>query len=596
MRRFVAQFATTTSTEAVRVWGWACREVHNQDFAKRGTDIIEFIDLFSDPNLNGKVYVHNLKYYGQFIIYSLMDAGFTCAINEDEIKDLSFAPLAASNTELFKIEIYFTYNKGESGKKKVNRIVLLDSSKLINASISDINRDFGLNIDLVPIPDKTDYDVLYEPTGTEWQAIESNLEVILRGIEEAVDMGLTGMTIGACALSSFKYGMFHNEFTRLFPVLDQNIDDQIRRAYRGGYCTLNPLYRNKDVGQGITIDKNSMYPSKMCSGNWIPCGIPEYYEGRYQDDKAYPLYIQTIKCRFLLKQGKLPCVQIRNSFTFIPTMWQESSDGEIVVLTLTSVDLKLFLENYDVWDLDYIDGWKFQATKGVFNNFVRKWTGLKIISKQEGNKSKYELSKRVLNSLYGKLATNTRRINTYPVFDRRRGLVHYDTADLTIIDPVYTAAGAFITSYARADVIKTAEAIREYSIKKYGEDRFLYIDTDCVKALLTREDIYELSDAGVIKLDDTRLGYYKIEDEFIKARFLKPKCYIEIFDDDSKKVCVAGLPRNVGKHELDWSSFHIGWSTEQLTEDQKLALGCKTVYRLVKGGCIMEAEDYSILS
>ena len=47
--------------------------------------------------------------------------------------------------------------------------------------------------------------------------------------------------------------------------------------------------------------------------------------------------------------------------------------GEIVCLVLTNVDLKLFLEQYDVYDLEYISGWKFKSKKGIFTEYIDKW-------------------------------------------------------------------------------------------------------------------------------------------------------------------------------------------------------------------------------
>lgn len=48
------------------------------------------------------------------------------------------------------------------------------------------------------------------------------------------------------------------------------------------------------------------------------------------------------------------------------TEYLESSNDEIVVLNLTNIDLKLFLEQYDTEDLEYIDGWKFKSMESKF--------------------------------------------------------------------------------------------------------------------------------------------------------------------------------------------------------------------------------------
>lgn len=93
----------------------------------------------------------------------------------------------------------------------------------------------------------------------------------------------------------------------------------------------------------------------------LPFGEPIFFEGKYKEDICYPLYIQRIICSFELKEGKIPTIQIKNTKSFfIPTEYLISSDNQIVELTLTNIDLKLFFEQYNVYELEYICGWKFK--------------------------------------------------------------------------------------------------------------------------------------------------------------------------------------------------------------------------------------------
>ncbi len=91
-------------------------------------------------------------------------------------------------------------------------------------------------------------------------------------------------------------------------------------------------------------------------------GEPVFFEGQYKDDKVYPLYIQMISCSFELKKNKIPTIQIKgNKLYFRENEYLSTSGNEIVCLVLTNVDLKLFLEQYEVRDLEYISGWKFKG-------------------------------------------------------------------------------------------------------------------------------------------------------------------------------------------------------------------------------------------
>lgn len=89
--------------------------------------------------------------------------------------------------------------------------------------------------------------------------------------------------------------------------------------------------------------------------------------GKYKDDKIYDLYIQTITCSFEIKKNKIPTIQIKNNRSiFRSNEYLTTSNGQIVCLVLTSVDLKLFLEQYNVYDLEYVQGWKFKSMKRNF--------------------------------------------------------------------------------------------------------------------------------------------------------------------------------------------------------------------------------------
>lgn len=132
-------------------------------------------------------------------------------------------------------------------------------------------------------------------------------------------------------------------------------------------------------GNGVVLDVNSLYPSVMYESEFgLPFGEPIFYEGKYKDDKVYPIYIQMITCSFEIKENKIPTIQIKNNRSYFrENEYLESSQNEIVCLVLTSVDLKLFLEQYNVYDLEYISGWKFKSTNILFKDYIDKWIKVK---------------------------------------------------------------------------------------------------------------------------------------------------------------------------------------------------------------------------
>ena len=209
---------------------------------------------------------------------------------------------------------------------------------------------------------------------------------------------------------------------------------------------------------------------------FLPFGFPVYFEGKYKQSFLYPLYIQKLSCSFELKEGKIPTIQLKNNISFNPTEYLASSNGDIITLTLTNIDLKLFLENYNVYDLEYHCGWKFKQTKGLFDEYIDVWSNNKIESKRKGTKALYMTSKLLLNSLYGKFSKNPYNRSKYP-YVNENGEVSYRLGELEIGKGLYIPIGSFITSYAREKTIRTSQAIRDYTLGKYGVDYYIYSDT-----------------------------------------------------------------------------------------------------------------------
>lgn len=235
------------------------------------------------------------------------------------------------------------------------------------------------------------------------------------------------MTQGSNALFDFKEIKNKRAFERLFPTLDKSIDEDIRKSYKGGFTYLNPIYKEKDVYNVNVLDVNSLYPSVM-KFEKMPFGEPLFFEGKYKEDKVYDLYVQMLTCSFELKKNKIPMIQIKNDrFHFKGTEYLTSSKGEIVILTLTSVDLKLFFEQYEVYDLKFISGWKFKSMNGIFDEYIDKWIERKIKASKEGNKGQRTLAKLMLNALYGKFATSLSVQNKSPYLED--GIIKYSLTE-----------------------------------------------------------------------------------------------------------------------------------------------------------------------
>lgn len=135
----------------------------------------------------------------------------------------------------------------------------------------------------------------------------------------------------------------------------------------------------------------------------LPFGEPVFFEGQYEKDEIYPLYIQCISCGFEIKKNKIPTIQVRHNKDFLPNEYLETSNDQEITLILTNNDLELFFDHYDTFNLKYKSGWKFKCMKGMFSEYIEKWIERKNKATIEGNKGQRTLCKLMLNSLYRKI-------------------------------------------------------------------------------------------------------------------------------------------------------------------------------------------------
>ena len=467
----------------------------------------------------------------------------------------------------YQIEVYLKVNK-----TKVKKITFLDSLKIINQSVSQIAKTFKLEESKLEIDYNAPREKGHILTKEEQDYIKNDVVIVAKGLEYLYQMGLEKMTAGSNALFDYKEIMTKKKFEKIYTKLTYECDKDLRQAYKGGFTFCNPIYEGKDVGSGEVLDVNSLYPSVMYN-ELLPFGEPFFYEGQYKEDRIYPLYIQRITCSFKLKEGKIPTIQIKHR-QFIDNEYLTSSNDEIVALTLTNIDLKLFLEQYDVEDLTYHSGWKFKAMHGLFTKYIDKWIKVKNDATISGNKGLRQVAKIMLNSLYGKFATGLEVRSKIPYLED--DIVKYSITPPERKDGVYLPMGAFITAYAREKTIRTSQAIKTYSLNKYGKDLYCYSDTDSFHTLLTIEELKQFCE-----IDDVKLGAWKHESHFTRARFVRQKTYLEEIDGEIKITC-AGLPQRC-YDEVSWNNFKVGMKV-----DGKLR------FKHVKGGVNLVNTEFTI--
>lgn len=572
MTTYVADFETTCSPVDIaegqtRVWLFDVCRIDTLEHTS-GNSIESFIAVIKKL-APCQIYFHNLKFDGSFLISYFLNHGFEHVLNNsnrrEKLKAKQFTTLITELGQFYSICVKLDEDTEE--------IEFRDSYKKIQGKVEDIAKSYSLPIR----KGECDYTLYraeeYEPTQEELSYVQRDTEIVARILNMQYESKMTYMTSASDTMHLYQASLA-TPFRKLFPILKNEVDDFIRNAYRGGVCQVNPKYVNKEIHIDNVYDVNSMYPYQMCT-QMLPFGYPEYFQGRYHCDYDYPLYIQRVRICFELKEGYMPTILENRllvcSFANFDS-YIKSTNGTMQEFTFSDIDLMLVFRHYHVYEIEYLDGYKFQASTNLFKKYIEPL----YIEKCNSKGAKKQLNKILINSLYGKFASQTKRYNQVPKL-RDDGVVIYEVSDLaTTIASIYTATSVFICGYAHLQLFNAIDD---------NIDIFVYCDTDSIH-------LNGFAKEGSIKVDSKELGAWKLEsaeNPVIKARYLGPKCYIQCLTNSTEdnpralNIKVAGASPEV-KELITYENFQIGATFPS----------CKMIPKKVKGGVILEPVDFTI--
>lgn len=541
-KRYVADFETLVlNEEAISagrptyVWAWALCDIDNIDNVIYGTDIKSFFNQLGKLKSGCEIYFHNLKFDGNFIVSYMLSNGYTQVQSNKKMPDKTFTALVSEIGIWYSLQI-------KINKKNIH---IQDSLKKLPFSVKVLAKQLGLPEEKGSI----DYKKYREEGGVlseeDKDYIRRDVQIVARALKEVCfEKNLYKMTIASDCMKYYKDTFA--KFKEYYPELSEEEDEFCRNSYKGGYCWVNPKIKEKLVKKpGSTYDYNSMYPSVMHSqsGYYYPIGKPIYYKGQYQEDFRYDLFIQHFWAMFKLKEGKIPTVQIKNNAYYRESEYLEEVT-EPVELYMTNVDLERFFKHYDIFSYIPIDGYKFESTKGMFDEYINHWYSYKEECTKTGDKVGRMQSKLMLNSLYGRFAVST-NANTQSFYLDEDGLVKHDNVESTK-KGLYVPIASFITAYARKELMDAIQA---------NYNTFCYCDTDSIHIVAP--------DAKGIKVHDSALGYWKKESSWDKAKFLRQKTYAEhIYDPKTDRYFwdykACGMNEEVKESIQDIDDFFVG--------------------------------------
>ena len=240
----------------------------------------------------------------------------------------------------------------------------------------------------------------------------------------------------------------------------------------------------------------------------------------------------------------------------------------------------------------------------MFSSWIDKWFAVKEYAEKTANKGLRKVAKEMLVNLYGKFGTKPMLKSKMPILYRKKIMLKdvlypcFDVDGNQIFDngvprmtnikyrePVYIPIAAFVTAYARSITVTAAQTIHEQSIKTIGRSRWLYSDTDSIHL-----QGYELPQ---IDIDPVKLGAWKLEASFKRAKFLQSKRYIEdVFKDKEKHkgetefvIKCSGLQKQF-HGEVTWNNFTL--------KGDKPTTYTKITHKIVEGGTILVDSKFTL--
>lgn len=529
MAELVGDFETIRRGDEMAVWLFDLCDIYTLEH-KTFTSIDEGLSSITEDTT---LYFHNLKFDGSYILDYLLRSGYRWVDEPRFVKTPK-----TMNFLITDSGIWFT---GKIMTETGVKIKFRDSFKKIPLSVKVIAQSYKLPI----LKGEIDYTMPrpegYIPTEAELAYIHNDTEIVARALKIHFDQGLTELTAPADAFKMLKRTVCDN--FRKLGIMYMRDHDEVeafcRRAYCGGISWVNPDIQEQEVGAGVVYDVNSLYPSVM---DRYP--YPVYYPTKVHDFSEIGgyLWIASFTFRGQKLSGKLPTLRANNQWV------EDSYDG---IITITSIDYETIIENYRIDDLTFIEGYRWAHSDDLlFHDFVKYWGD----RKQQDTGGLRQVDKLMLNSSYGKFGLNPDRCRKQAVYDAENKIVKYtpmkdENGDKKIEHDKCNnvAIAAFVTAYARRELNRGVNA----------STGFCYCDTDSVH-LATYKDkktgqIITPSFGG--EVHPVKLGAWKRESEFIRARYLRQKTYIEETRYNEFDVKACGMPAS-SKAFVRWDNLN----------------------------------------
>lgn len=557
---YCADFETTSLDQyklegETKVYLWCIKSLDEKDVGM-GIDITSFFEKLESIGQDFILYFHNLTFDGEFILWYLLKNNFECY--DEDIKkgvDYGYSPIIDDCGSIYNIKI----------KLKNIFVDIRCSYKLFPKSIEDIGEMVGVKKlnETHNYEEMKNYKTLEELPKEELDYISNDVTIMCKLIKYLNSVGITAMTMSSSAYKNWRKDKYHLCKFQLIKDENDEINEIVRKSYRGGITKVNKKYAGKIINNVMSFDVNSLYPSVMYD-NPMPIGMGKIYntiEECKKDNRR--LYIVVVVVAYAkVRNGYHSFIGNTSGFTYSR---KYEYDDELINKTLYLWD-----KEYELFNLIYendsciskVVGYK-QANY-VFKDYIDRWYAIKENAKTPAER---QLAKLMLNSLYGKFGMNDNRTSKIPVDYNEEGIIYKMVDKLSVYYD--KKISSFITSRAR---------VKYATMMNLCGDLFIYGDTDSlyVKGVEIPKQFKNI-------VDDKKMGYWKYEGHYKRFMALKAKCYIKELDNGIIERKIAGCPKEAVEL-IDFDNFKVGLKLDN----------CKKIKRKVVGGIVIGKTNFTI--
>lgn len=344
----------------------------------------------------------------------------------------------------------------------------------------------------------------------------------------------------------------------------------LREAFRGGNTHANRYYADMIIENVSSYDRVSSYPDVQIN-NLFPMSQWVCETGADLERVCRLIYKHRRAC--LMRVG-FTNIHLREPLWGCPYIPKhkcrcltgfDNDNGRILAadyleISLTDIDLKIILEEYDFDNITFYDFYhcRYGKLPKPLRDEVTKYFQLKTELKNvPGQELNYHMSKAKLNSIYGMSVQSPVKQSIDYIDDQFIERTENETDLLEAANKkaflVY-AWGIWTTAHARYQL--------EIAIRKCGNN-FIYCDTDSVKFIddgtidfkqyNKSRKLDSIKNGGVAADRNGKkyyLGLYDYEGTYKYFATMGAKKYCYVDQDDKLHITIAGVSKSIGAREL----------------------------------------------